>query len=375
MLLESLSIILNLAKACIGTGILAYPFLIGTYGLFSVVLLTSISAAASMCGCILYVELNERRKKGRTIATLCDNVPAPLQHLISFVVVLKCFITTLVYLNILEEIVKEELLYKLTDKSASAIFFFTIFPSLYFISNHRKIMELRLFSFLGLVGVAFLFAGAIFLSRGAGLAVPLVTRNFNFSKYLGFFIFSFNCQHALLKIHNESSISSLSFRFCIFFVFLFSSLVYVLFGCINCLFINNLTANSNVLNLWPAGKIRNLIQCCYGCVIAASVALQVNPICTHVVNLTYGTIPEFVSLFLVLLAAHLLVCFQLVKFEVLVRFVSNPFSTLMSFVFPALFLFIEKGRASLFYRCIAWFTLLFGLLCILSLMINLIKIH
>ncbi|KAM0672435.1 hypothetical protein OCOL_000655 [Ordospora colligata] len=374
---ESMSIFINLIKTTIGSGILRYPFLFKTYGLWYTIALTLISALASLFGLWMYIDLNDFYGLDNSMSTLARYIYPPLQNIVNVTVSVKCFLVCIAYLVLLKNNVPRTVsaILGIQDEYPNLCLFVItvcIFP---FVIMHR-IDKLRYTSLFGLIAVMALVASSVVIYAKSSDVVMqhTVTSNHKLFGELGSFVFGFTCHQNIFSVQNEMKASNKSMlKLTTFLVLSTASLIYIVFGVTSYLAFGDKMKENFFENL-PSG-IRNTVAVFYFFVVMMSIPLQMHPCRTYFLNLfgakysiekKYGHLRFVTSLFIMALA--LVTAMSVNKMERLCEIIGGSFSTLMCFGFASVYHFMAfKHRRLEVRKIMALFVLLYGMAAFASL--------
>lgn len=355
----------SLLKSCIGAGILTYPMLFATYGIIPTILYTLLSSFASFAGCSLFVDLNASRKKNCTMDDVAYNTPSWLKYFVSFVVIGKCYITTMIYAFILRSLVSGLNLHLIGEWIDFRVTFSAVWILVTFLSFNKNIRSFKGLSSVGLLGVVVLYCGAYYMSLKGKLSVPTTTGRYNFLDNLSFWAFSFNCHHSIFGVHNAcSDIPAARMKKYLICVFASASIIYLAFGYINCTFIA--APSRIVLDSWPKGTAYYWVLFCYSIIIVSSIILQLYPIGEQLSKLSRGQVNHTYGMIVVNASIFLLAILDFKTADESIKVLSSPFSTVMCFMLPPFFMCFEKKKLSSFQYAMGLFLVVYSLLCLIA---------
>lgn len=280
------SVYFNTLKACMGTGILGFPLIFQIHGIFYTVIFTFISLLASLFGCFLYIDLNERHGKNLTMASLSKHIFPSMKRSVDIIVMIKCFLLTLVYFGRIKSIFStlfadfelESILKIKPDVGAGIGIVATAFLLSYPIT-WETLNSLTKFSLLCFVGVVILFFGSFSVTKGKTSEVVFISDNRDFISSVGYFVFGFSCHQNILSIHNETKMKASLFKLCITLSLISVAFIYLAFGYINYKAFSDIP--NDIFIIWPACKAKSFTVLTYLCIIVFSIPFQVFPCKNH----------------------------------------------------------------------------------------------
>ncbi|KAH9412298.1 putative amino acid transporter [Ordospora pajunii] len=375
---ESISIFINLIKTTIGSGILRYPFLFKMYGPWYTIVLTLISALASLFGLWMYIDLNDFYGLDNSMSTIARYIYPPLQNIVNITVSVKCFLVCIAYLVLLKNNVPRTVsaIFGMQDEYPNLCIFVIavcIFP---FVVMHR-IDKLRYTSLFGLVAVMALVASSIAMYAKSGDVVAMqhtATSNGKLFGELGSFVFGFTCHQNIFSVQNEMKTNNkTALKLTTFLVLGTASLTYIVFGLASYLALGDSMKENFFENL--PDRIRNTVAVFYFFVVMMSIPLQTHPCRTYFLNLfgakysaerKYRHLRFVTSLFII--AVALIAAMSVSKMERLCEVIGGSFSALMCFGFASVYHFMAfKHRGIEIRKIMPLFVLLYGMAAFASL--------
>ncbi|CAD26577.1 putative AMINOACID TRANSPORTER [Encephalitozoon cuniculi GB-M1] len=373
---ECRSIFINLIKTTLGSGILRYPFLFKTYGVWYTILLTSVSALASLLGLWLYIDLNDFYGLDNSMSTIARYIYPPLQPVVNVTVSLKCFLVCTAYLVLLKNNLPGTVksIFGLQNSYPTLCMLGVVACVFPFVLMHR-IDRLKYTSSFGFAAVMSLVLLSVY--RYANVEeVPTYTeaKNKNYLGELGSFVFGFTCHQNIFSVQNEMKVSDkTALKITALLVLVVASLVYIVFGLTNYLALGD-SMGENFFEGLPEG-MKNMVPMFYFLVVAMSIPLQTHPCRTYFLDLfdtrysvdgKYQHLRFVTSLFIMLLS--FIIAMNVSKMQKLCEVIGGTFSTLMCFVFASMYYFIAFwNRGFEIKRLMALFVLLYGVAAFASL--------
>ncbi|KAF9762646.1 Vacuolar amino acid transporter 5 [Nosema granulosis] len=349
---ENFSIYVNLLKTIMGCGILKYPYLFYEYGIIPTILLTLVSAFASYCGILLYVDINDKYGLGNTLSTVTFHFCPFLKIIADIVVIAKCYMVGIAYLIYLGEQLECVIKYfslGISPQVALALVVILISPFI-FIS---KIDKLKYTSTAGLIAILMLISASLY--RYSDLDTPNTTAYFSgtktsYIKNLCHFVFSFTCHQNIFTIQNDMvRYNKFYLKVSAFCSFMTAVVIYTIFGWISYLAFGD-ALKTSYLEAQPDDKVKMAISIFYIFLIALSLPLQTNPCKAYLLNAInpeilknreYFLVRSIFSLVMMVSMYFLAICG--VNFDKMCGFVGGTFSTFMCFIFAALYHFLSFG--------------------------------
>lgn len=237
---EFFTIYINLLKSVMGTGLLAYPFYIREYGMFSVILISAVSCLFSTAGLIFYAYSNAMVGKNRNMTSIAHRIHPKLSHIVSMCISLKCFLVSVLYFKIINELIEIQLLYiTMYIKGVFVIrneITFILFLITVPLSCIEKITKLKFTSFIGIIAII-----TVLISNSYTFYLSQTTNNIKWSgsnhiyyPKLGSIVYGFTCHQNIFSVQNEMKNKSLKFLTKIIVVTMLSAFsIYIYFGYIN----------------------------------------------------------------------------------------------------------------------------------------------
>lgn len=374
MIKDYFSVITNIVKTCIGSGILFYPIFFSQLGIPKTLSLIFMSSMFSSLGLYLYVYCNHKRGKG-SISTLAIRIKPVLKPLGDFVVITKTIIVVISYLNIAKSaLIKNFLFFKVNVNIYAAMIFYCILLGLLICLKH--VDALKYSSFVGISGIIYLISLTVYnfftKSHLGSFFTEKSPSNLPF-KYLTFFVFSFTCHQTILPIHNEKYHKSLKF----FTISIFSSIFivaisYAIFGILNMKIYDFRTfgGNQNYLDVLKDDKLGLLARLSYLVVISFSIPLQMIPCRDFVIpflkkatKLNDKILRIFLAFFLIFFCLFMS---NFSKIDFLQRMVGGTSSNVLCFILPSLYYLFLKGEKSKILKYLSYLNILFGFVVFLS---------
>lgn len=370
--LESVEILTNVLKSCIGGGIYLYPELFRYYGYKLAIMATILSSIASLIGVFIYLDVNNYYKKGNTITTLANQIISNFGYLTDFVVILKSITVAAGYLDLSKRILNNlildtrfEILNTKSEKRSSIlVILLSIIMSPGVLANNISI--LKKLSYIGTLSILLIICLSMVSSVKEIENSKIVNENFNFFQKIGSFVFGFVCHTNVLVIHNDYDVSLLNMKLISFAAFVFVGIWYITFGWIN--YYKNINASDlkDLFALWNPGILTNTAILLFTFVLVTSVPNQLHPAKSYLMrsfnlNQKQG---KMVGLGMILLCYFLTYTGDL--FEKIVRYVTTPLNTLLCFIFPAIFLIYSKPKLSIYQILMVTYLFIFSIICILS---------
>ncbi|ADM11508.1 putative aminoacid transporter [Encephalitozoon intestinalis ATCC 50506] len=373
---ECISIFMNLAKTTLGSGILRYPFLFKTYGVWYTILLTSVSALASLFGLWLYIDLNDFYGLDNSMSTIARYIYPPLQPIVNITVCLKCFLVCTAYLVLLKNNLPGTVksIFGLQSSYQTLCMLGVVLCVFPFVSMH-KIDKLRYTSSFGLCAVIGLMLLSVYrYATAEDVPVFEETKGGNYLGELGSFVFGFTCHQNIFSVQNEMKVNNkTALKMTVFLMLVAASSVYITFGLTNYLVLGN-GMKENFFENIPEG-MKSIISMFYFLVVMMSIPLQTHPCRKYFLDLfdtRYSTDGKYwhlrfvTSLFIILLS--FIIAMNVSKMEKLCEIVGGTFSALMCFIFGSLYYFIAFwNRGFEVKKILAFFVLAYGVAAFVSL--------
>lgn len=356
----------NLLKAIMGSGMLALPFAFGSVGALPGVLLLVVAAALSGAGLQLLVMASNRvtsmglgPHRASNFTALAQPTYPKAAFIFEFAVLLKCTLVAASYLTVVSDVMP-------TFVRAIAPSAWSLLTSRYFWASFtaaiispvcfmHRMDSLKYTSFLGLIGILYLFILSIILffsfngSVGQSLSNINLFVPFKFSSLTSFsvFVFAFNCHQNIFPIYNEIKdnrssrllwLISICLGICSIIYTIFALSFYGVFGA---------GVASNVLkSLPPKGAPYVAAQLLYGLLMIFSYPLQTFPARASLIKLValfYAPKSNRMQLSLhmaatsVLIGITWIIVMTRVPLEFLLAFVGCTAGPVICYFLPALF--------------------------------------
>lgn len=375
---ECFSIFVNLTKTTLGAGVLAYPYLFKTYGVYYAVLLTVVSALASLFGLWLYIDLNDFYGLDNSMSTIAQYIYPPLQAFVNVAVFFKCFLVCSAYLMLLKREVPGivRTLLGAQDEYPNLCLFAAVACISPFVFMHR-LDKLRYTSSLGVLAILALVLSSVYrFTNSAGAPIQLDTGNRNYLANLGSFVFSFTCHQNIFAAHNEMKIhNKTALKITAMLALGTASVVYIVFGLVNYMTFGDKVAR-NFLGMLPKDGLGTTVSIFYLLVVMMSIPLQTNPCRAYFLNMfnlrysvqeKYWHLRAATSLFILLISCMLAAMNS--DFECFCGMIGGSFSTFMCFIFAGMYYFLAfRHRGLEIKKLMALFVLVYGGAALLSLL-------
>lgn len=243
------SLLFNLIKAMIGTGILFLPQRAAALGAIPSLFLLFFSAFCSGLGLILYLWLCSKVGRNSSIKTLSDVTYKSFGIIFNLIIVPKCFLVATLYIKLACEYLYTQLFPGQVSRWKYALFTIVVAFSVLPFVLLTKMGKLRYTSYAAFGAILFLVAFSImlFAKYGSNPAFPepavtatatkfILFAPSGFKTLLGYFqgistfMFSFTCHQNVFPIYNEArNNSSKSMRNLVFLSIGISLCIYVSF--------------------------------------------------------------------------------------------------------------------------------------------------
>lgn len=384
---------INILKACIGAGILAYPSLFQTYGYINAILYTCLFGFVSYCGCVLYMLINAQileKNKGEkkvSLSGMSEYVLPVLKIFVDFIVIVKCLFVSMSYFALIHEtltnIITDTGIYK-EDSTAGGlkavtnyIFCGVCALTVPFICA-TKIDMLKKASFLGFVGVILLLIISFYyvhvIPKEAIEKSMEMFVGANVLKSLGAFVFSYTCHQNIVDVQNEADLLSVK-NLCVNIgcVYIATTVIYVMFGFLNYKAFNNVTISGKIFDTWSAGKVKTFGLITYVIFLCVTIPLHVHPIKAQV-SVLLGIVNLWIVRGIgisVVVAMCVLSITKVWNFQGISRFVSQTFSAFLVFLLPTIYYVLYKGKKMAFGYVMCALCTANGLLCLVNVILDL----
>ena len=400
---QHLSVFTNITKACIGAGILEFPYLFQQYGYLGALLYTFLFGFISYSGCVLYIVVNayikdklnslsetERIKKGypskTSLSTMSLFILPKFKLIIDFIVIFKCLFVSLGYFALIAETLKTIVEEAGCYEKSSNLFnlqgmVICIFLSVYLLTTPficaKKIDTLKRSSFLGLIGVMMLLGVTVYYKM---TIVPAVVHNvkpfneFNILHDLGSFVFSYTCHQNIVAVQNEADqLDSTKMNINVGVVYIFTTFIYITFGFLNYQTFNHLNINKKIFDTWPEGKVKLAILSIYVAFLSVTIPLHVHPIKTMIADVFgINNVWAIRGIGLgVTTTWFILAVFKLITFLTVSKYVSQTFSALLVFIIPASNYILYDGRKRSWGYILCSLCIINGILCFIKTIMDL----
>lgn len=378
---ECFSIFVNLTKTTLGTGVLGYPFLFKKHGVYYTVLLTLVSALASLFGLWLYIDLNDFYGLDNSMSSIAQYIYPPLQVFVNVTVFFKCFLVCSAYLSLLRRDVPGLVrsVFGMQDEYPNLCLLVVLLCVSPFVFMY-KLDRLRYTSSFGVLAILVLIAASVYryaMMKGE-VAVQMDTGDRNYLSGLGSFVFSFTCHQNIFTAQNEMRTNNkTALKITAMLALLTASAVYIAFGLVNYLTFGD-AITKNIFETLPGDGMTRGVSVFYFLVVIVSIPLQTNPCRAYLLNMfdvRYSMEEKHwrvraVASFLILLLAYVLAVMN-PNFERFCGRIGGSFSTFMCFIFAGLYYFMAfSHRGFEVKKVMALFVLLYGGCAFLSLFLN-----
>lgn len=345
---------INLIKTILGTGTIAYPFLITSNGLIPSICASILSCFFSTFGLLIYAKLNYQKNK--TMSTLSKN--PQIIFWINSVIVLKCISVSISYIVILKEIIR-----CICDNYGfthnNYIFIILLILTIP-VSTIKEFSKLRFTSFIGLSAtiLMLLFSFMRFFTCKKNGSIHAF-RPFHFNT-IGSYVFAFTCHQNIFTFQNEFDITLKMCNLVIITTMISALVVYILFGCINSYVFD---IGENFFDSLIQDKITLFMQICFFLTLIFAIPLQLNAaqyyISINKIHLRY-IFTSFVYFVAIIIA------FMKISFNVVLSLIGGTVSSMICFIISGLYyILLAKQKSGLFYY-MSLSTLIFGLIIFFS---------
>ncbi|KAI5148626.1 hypothetical protein ENBRE01_0441 [Enteropsectra breve] len=368
---EFYGIYFNMLKACVGSGILEFPFLLNKYGVLLTSCYTFLSAAAATAGIYIYIDLNDKYGKNNSMASLSRHIVRGMETFVSFVLSTKCYVTAIMYIVLINSNLKILLNEDIGDgeRNRSRLFYRIVanivaFLATQFFITKTNINSLKRISFIGIVMVLVLFIGAAFCSDKRDGEVKMLAGRYNLIDNIGTFIFGFNCHHTIFSVQNASAVSKTKLKKYMAAVFSSAFVIYICFALLNCVFLKS--PLQNIFESWKDSSVKHATLLIYSMGLVVNTILQLHPVVDHLSDLlpAYKYSRQGVGAIL-LVSAFTIVWLWKLPFEKISLWIGLIFSNLICFGFPFLYRMADKSSISFTQKAAASLLPIFSILCCL----------
>lgn len=309
------SLLFNLIKAMIGTGILFLPYRASVLGALPSLFLLFFSAFCSGFGLILYLWLCSKVGRNSSIKTLSDITYKSLGIIFNLIIIPKCFLVAALYIKLAVNYLYLQIIGKQTTGWKHALFTVAIAFSVLPFVLLTKMGKLRYTSYASFGAILFLVAFSIMLFAKYDAALPLpppakpvvnatkfiLFAPMSFQTLIGFlqaiptFMFAFTCHQNVFPIYNEAQNNSIkNMRNLVFLSVGISLCIYISFMLFSLGTFGALLQNqSNILQFYSdylsnqqpwIQKMTAACQILFAIVLLFSVASQTLPLKTSLLN-------------------------------------------------------------------------------------------
>jgi amino acid permease len=374
---ECAGIFVNLLKTTMGTGILAYPYIFKTCGIYRAILLTAASALASLFGLWLYIDLNSYYGLDNTMSSISYYIFPQMKTAVDLIVIMKCFSVFVAYLFLLKHKLPQ-LMALVFDapKNTTLCLFLILLAASPFIFMFR-LNRLRYTSLLGLLAALMLVVFSVYRYTSSDAKAPEPKREAGSHGYLpllGPFTFSFTCHQNIFTVQNEMRISNkLALKLTTLLVFTIASVMYIVFGLFTYITFGEDTPEK-FFDTFSGDNVSSFVLVFYFLVVIMSIPLQTHPCRTYMLNMIdskYSTQEKYwrarsLASFIIVLFAFIL-SLRETDYNELCRGIGSTFSALMCFVFASLYYLIAfRGTSFETKKAMALYSLVYGCLAIFS---------
>lgn len=374
---------INLLKTSIGSGVLNFPYLFKTYGLFPTVGLTIVSGFLSAAGLLLLAICSKDVGRTADLSRLSRLAIPHARFFVDLAVFVKCFGVATSYV-----IIARQLLPPLIDTLTQHPTFWSrpqvcLFAFLLAAGPSAFLVRLDRLKYTSLVGVASILiviaaAGIRLAAKSVDdvvvriITVPAAT----WLGGLGKFVFSFTCHQNIFAAHAEMENNALPrMRRLIYCVAATSFVLYMAFGIPNYLLYGDGVAD-NVLRNYPQDYLATAVRGLYVVVMGVSYPLQVAPARSYFFNMiSMPLVKRNGRFFHVLVTLSIIVATYLIassgtNLGIVYAIVGATASTFMSLILPALFYFNLDVEQTLCLSVTAYCAFLFGTLVFITTLVS-----
>ncbi|ORD93864.1 transmembrane amino acid transporter [Enterospora canceri] len=364
----------NILKACIGGGILEYPYLYQQHGVILATFYTTLFGTISLFGCILYMRVNDHYGKNNTLSSISLHIYPKTKVCIDAIILFKCFIVLLSYFCLIHEsltTICNDLNIKTADipHKGFAMGFTTVgflFTLPFVMAKHIK--TLKKTSFLGMVGVVMLLIASLMFWNTDSGRMHTIGKSLNPITNLGSFVFSYTCHQNIISVHNEADMSYKELCWSIAVVYGCTTLIYVTFGMINYFCFAGRTITNKIFDTWPASNTKTTALTIYTIFLVVTIPLHVHPIKTQISELAKirSRLKEKALGVLITVVLFIMAVSGLFSFKKVSRFVAQTFSALLVFIIPSFYYLTHSGKKKPVYCGMVVFAIAVGILCLVK---------
>ncbi|KAM0681737.1 hypothetical protein GINT2_000251 [Glugoides intestinalis] len=367
---EYTSVGFNIAKACIGSGIYAYPHVFNSHGVVPTFLMTVASGIAAVLGTYIYINCNQRLGKGNSIATLgAVLISNKFKYFVDFVVILKCLAVGAGYLNLARELTNAIIPaknFKFLSKYFSDTGFIVtgvgcilLMPSMLSSSLGR----LRYLSYFGTACIILLVILSTLETSGRPRNFELFpSHKTNILDNIGIFVFGFNCHQSILTIHNETALPSRVFKSIVTAAFILVASLYLFFGFINYSAFFSINQAGipidlkKIFTMWDQDHlITKIAYSLFILTLLITVPFQIHPAKSCFIDIfnIKSKKKDFVCISMILIC-YFFTTRTWYDFSFVANYVTKPFNSFLCFGYPILYLICNDLPKSYFdfYSCI-----------------------
>lgn len=285
-----ISAYVNLLKTSIGAGVLSFPYLFNTYGVFLTFLLTLFTGFLATTGLVLLTISSQGIGRSADLSKLADQCIPFARIFVDLSVFLKCFGVSLSYMIITKDLIPTNLsnstmLFVTNPPIFLLIFLGFVAPFAYF----SKIDKLKYTSFVGIFSILLVILAAILryiqTNKKMDPLIWVAPVTINWLTGLGKFIFSFTCHQNIFAVNTEMEDNSLPrMKKLICTVSLSSFSMYISFGLVNFMIYGS-DVSENILKNYPNDLLGSIVRILYIVVMGVSYPLQMAPARTYFLNM------------------------------------------------------------------------------------------
>lgn len=366
---------INLLKTSIGSGVLNFPYLFKTYGMYPTIFLTIISGLFAATGLILLSICAQEIGRTADLSTLSRRAIPHARFLVDLAVFIKCFGVSLSYIIITKQLLPS-FIETVTQRQSfwsrpwvCLIFFLTaIGPFAYLI----KLDKLKYTSLLGIISILIVTSAAVFRYYVKTVDDVVIRKVTPFSVAwlggLGKFIFSFTCHQNIFAANTEMTDNSLPrLKKLVYCVASSSFILYMSFGLTNYWLYGDNVAD-NVLRNYPQDYLATVVRGLYVIVMGVSYPLQVAPARAYFFNMINLPIVKrkpnflhFITTSIIIMATYL-IAISGTELGLVYTLVGATASTFMCLILPALFYFNLEVEKTVQLTIVAYCAFLFGII-------------
>lgn len=368
----------NLLKTSIGSGVLSFPYLFKTYGIFLTVALTLVIGLFATTGLVLLTICSQVIGRSADLSKLAAQCFPYARTFVDLAVFLKCFGVSLSYVIITRQLlppILESLFEEAPNVSPSLfaspsitllIFLGFVGPFAYF----SKLDKLKYTSFVGIFSIILVIFAAVFRyahtdTTGVKIAffAPVTV---DWLTGMGKFIFSFTCHQNIFAVNAEIEDNSFPrMKKLICAVSMSSFTLYMTFGMANYMLYGS-AVSENVLKSYPSDLLATFVRSLYVVVMGVSYPLQMAPARAYFLNMVgisrrvkkYKMIHFTATTILVLLTY--LIAISGVHLGIVYSIVGATASCFMCLILPALYYFNLEIEKTLPLTIAAYLSFLLG---------------